>query len=405
VAVGQALALRAETGSISVSAVGALVGVAVFGPGAALPVALASVVVDVMLRTPRLYKEVFNAGSLTVAALLASVPFTFDHNLDHRVSFTLLGLAAGALYFACNTGFVSVMIGLQEGRSPWTAWREQYSWLAPHYVAYGLVAAVVTIAYDAVQIYALIGFAVPLALMRASQQAYIRHTSKASEELREASQTIRLQNVSLSEANQLLRDRSMNALEGLTATVDARDTYTAGHSRRVQTLALAIGRELGLSDAELNVLSYAGLFHDIGKLAIPDSILLKPGPLTDEEWVLMRQHANEGAAIVSRLGFLADAVPSIRHHHERFDGDGYPDRLAGRDIPLGARIIHVADALDSMLTTRVYRPGWPLEQAVAELTEKSGTQFCPTCAEAALRVLEQHRELAAGEGAPLGLVA
>jgi putative nucleotidyltransferase with HDIG domain len=296
------------------------------------------------------------------------------------------------------------MIGLQDGIHPVASWRRQYLWLAPHYVAYGLVAAVVTIAYQAVEIYALIAFMVPLALMRASQQAYIRHTSQASEDLREAAQTIRLQNVSLSESNQLLRDRSMSALEGLTATVDARDTYTAGHSRRVQTIALAIGRELGLSEAELQVLGYAGLFHDIGKLAIPDSILLKPGPLTDAEMAAMKQHAVEGAAIVSRLGFLADAVPSVRHHHERFDGKGYPDRLAGRDIPLGARVIHVADALDSMLTTRVYRSGLPLADAIAELNNESGKQFCPKCVDAALRVLE--RNAASGSDVtPLGLVA
>jgi putative nucleotidyltransferase with HDIG domain len=404
VGAGQVLALRAETGSISVSAVGALIGVAIFGPGAAVLLALASVAVDVMLRAPRLYKEVFNTGILTVAALAASAPFLVDHNLDHRVTFTMLGLAAGGLYFACNTGLLSVMIGLQDGIHPVASWRRQYLWLAPHYVAYGLVAAVVTIAYQAVEIYALIAFMVPLALMRASQQAYIRHTSQASEDLREAAQTIRLQNVSLSESNQLLRDRSMSALEGLTATVDARDTYTAGHSRRVQTIALAIGRELGLSEAELQVLGYAGLFHDIGKLAIPDSILLKPGPLTDAEMATMKQHAVEGAAIVSRLGFLADAVPSVRHHHERFDGRGYPDRLAGRDIPLGARVIHVADALDSMLTTRVYRSGLPLADAIAELNNESGKQFCPKCVDAALRVLE--RNAATGSDVtPLGLVA
>ena len=105
--------------------------------------------------------------------------------------------------------------------------------------------------------------------------------------------------------------------------MDARDSYTAGHSRRVQQLALAIGRELGLSQAELDLLGHAALFHDIGKLAIPDAILLKPASLTTEEWALMKRHAEEGARIIDRLGFLGDAVPAIRHHHERFDGTGF----------------------------------------------------------------------------------
>jgi putative nucleotidyltransferase with HDIG domain len=123
-------------------------------------------------------------------------------------------------------------------------------------------------------------------------------------------------------------------MESLSATVDARDAYTEGHSRRVQQLALAIGRELGLSRAELEVLGYAAL-HDIGKLAIPDTVLLKPAELTGSEWAVMRRHAEEGARIIDRLGFLDDAVPAIRHHHERFDGRGYPDGLAGDETPSG----------------------------------------------------------------------
>src|SRR5438034_7334391 len=160
-------------------------------------------------------------------------------------------------------------------------------------------------------------------------------------------------------------------MESLSATVDARDSYTAGHSRRVQQLALAIGGELGLSQAELDLLGHAALFHDIGKLAIPDAVLLKPASLTTDEWALMRQHAAEGARIIDRLGFLDDAVPAIRHHHERFDGTGYPDRLVGEEIPLGARIIHVADALDSMLTTRIYRAARAATDALQELRHAS----------------------------------
>src|SRR5262249_58962494 len=116
---------------------------------------------------------------------------------------------------------------------------------------------------------------------------------------------------------------------------------TAGTSRRVQEPSRAIGRELGLSQAELDLLGHAALFHDIGKLAIPDSILLKPASLTGDEWSLMQRHAEEGARIIDRLGFLQDAVPAIRHHHERLDGTGYPERISREDVPLGARIIHV----------------------------------------------------------------
>ncbi|HLY93768.1 MAG TPA: diguanylate cyclase [Gaiellaceae bacterium] len=192
----------------------------------------------------------------------------------------------------------------------------------------------------------------------------------------------------LQHAYRLLRERSTAAMESLSAIVDARDSYTAGHSRRVREIALAAGRELGLSRDELEMLGHAALFHDIGKLAIPDAILLKPGPLDEVEWTLMRTHAEKGAAIIERLGFLHDAVPAIRHHHEWFDGAGYPDGLVGEEIPVGARIIHVADALDSMVTTRIYRPVLTRQAALRELQAGAGSQFCPDCVVALERILE-----------------
>ena len=149
-------------------------------------------------------------------------------------------------------------------------------------------------------------------------------------------------------------------MESLSATVDARDSYTAGHSRRVQQLALAIGRELKLSQPELDLLGHAALFHDIGKLAIPDAILLKPATPRRARSGRSCSSTPTGAR-ASSTASASSATPSRRssHHHERFDGAGYPDRLSGEEIPLGARIIHVADALDSMLTTRIYRTARP----------------------------------------------
>ena len=238
-----------------------------------------------------------------------------------------------------------------EGREGvWSVWRERFRWLLPHYLVYGFVAGVIFVAYRPIGIWSLFVFALPLFLMRKTQEAYLRHTEKVTAKLRAAAETIQSQNVSLEQVNQLLSERSTAAMESLTATVDARDAYTAGHSRRVQRISLAIGAELGLSPEELEPLGYAALFHDIGKLALPDAILLKPARLDAAEWALIMRHPADGASIIERLGFLNDAVPAIRHHHERYDGRGYPDRLAGTDIPLGARIIHVADAFDSMLS-------------------------------------------------------
>ncbi|HWL34490.1 MAG TPA: diguanylate cyclase [Gaiellaceae bacterium] len=388
VSVGEALALELDDGSISVSAVGALAGASLFGPRAALPLAIAICVVQWSAQRQQIHRVLFNIGTLSLSSLAAAGVFMlgFDGALGELVTVGA-GLVAGGLYFAVNTGLLSVALAAEGRENVWRVWHERFLWLAPHYVVYGFIGGVIAIGYHAAGLYALAVFAVPLLLMRKTQEAYLSHTRRSAQKLRQAAETIHTQNVSLEQANRLLKERSTAAMESLSATVDARDAYTAGHSRRVQQLALAIGRELGLSQVELDLLGHAALFHDIGKLAIPDSILLKPASLTEEEWALMQRHADEGARIIDRLGFLGDAVPAIRHHHERFDGTGYPDRLRHEEIPLGARIIHVADALDSMLTTRIYRAARPLEEALAELRGAAGTQFCPRCVGALERIL------------------
>jgi diguanylate cyclase (GGDEF)-like protein/putative nucleotidyltransferase with HDIG domain len=388
VGAGQALALEVDDGSISVSAVGAIAGAALFGPRAALALAITTTAVEWSARRDPFHYVVFNIGTLTLASLSAAAVFTAGFSGDlGRLMYVATGVAAGATYYAVNMGLLSGAVAI-EGHQRWFAvFRERFAWLATHYLVYGFIAGVIWVGYDTAGLWALAVFALPLLLMRKTQEAYLRHTQRSAQKLREAAETIQTQNVSLEHANKLLRERSTAAMESLSATVDARDKYTAGHSRRVQQLALAIGRELGLSQAELDLLGHAALFHDIGKLAIPDAILLKPASLSLEEWDLMQRHADEGARIIDRLGFLNDAVPAIRHHHERFDGTGYPEGIAGEEIPLGARIIHVADALDSMLTTRIYRAARPASEALEELRRASGTQFCPRCVAALERIL------------------
>ena len=392
VAASQALALELDGGgSISVSAVGALAGASLFGPKAALPLAIAVTAVAWSSQRTPIYQFLFNIGALSFASLAAAAVFSVHLRVDEDLAVLVTaaaGLVAGGAYFVVNTGLLSGAMAL-EGHDRWRrVWTERFSWLLPHYVAFGAIGGAIALAYREIGLYGLAVFVLPLLLMRKTMAAYLGHTEKSTRKLREAAETIRSQNVSLEGANRLLKERSTAAMESLSATVDARDAYTAGHSRRVQQLALAVGRELGLSQAELDLLGHAALFHDIGKLAIPDSVLLKPASLSSDEWALMQRHADEGARIIDRLGFLGDAVPAIRHHHERWDGTGYPNGLAGEDIPLGARIIHVADALDSMLTTRIYRAARPAPEALEELRHGSGSQFCPRCVGALEQLLQ-----------------
>jgi putative nucleotidyltransferase with HDIG domain len=184
-----------------------------------------------------------------------------------------------------------------------------------------------------------------------------------------------------------LEENTLEAIEMLNATVEAKDPYTAGHSRRVQEIALAIGRQLGLDQARLEALRLAGLFHDIGKLAVPDAILTKPARLSTDEFALIQQHSEAGARIVGKLGRLRDIVPIIRHHHERWDGGGYPDRLATDSIPLEAAIVGLADAWDAMTTDRPYHRALTVQEALAEVRSGRGAQFAPEVVDAFLATL------------------
>ncbi len=196
----------------------------------------------------------------------------------------------------------------------------------------------------------------------------------------------------LTESNRLLEQSALDAVASLNETVDAKDPYTAGHSRRVQRIAVEVGRELGLARHRLETLRFAGLFHDIGKIGVPDAILLKPSGLTDEEFDVIKKHPEDGARIVGRLQSLQETVPAILHHHERWDGKGYPHGLRGAEIPVEAGIVGLADAFDAMTTDRPYSAARPLAEAVEEIVRNRGTQFAPEVVDAFLRVAERMPE-------------
>ncbi len=172
----------------------------------------------------------------------------------------------------------------------------------------------------------------------------------------------------------------------LAGAVDARDRFTANHSHRVKEIAVDIGRAMKLPDRELEALEWGGLLHDVGKIGVPDDVLLKQGKLTKEERAKMNRHPVIGANIVARVERLAPELPIIRHHHEWYNGSGYPDRLVGTEIPKLARVLHVADAFEAMVAQRPYRMR-PLttEQAIAELRKFSGIQFDPVVVDAFVR--------------------
>ena len=178
--------------------------------------------------------------------------------------------------------------------------------------------------------------------------------------------------------------------------VEFKDPYTEGHLRRISGYSEEIGRILGLGSDELRTIRYAGILHDIGKIGVQQSIIMKPGPLTPDEEKELRRHSEYGAAIVAPLRFADRVAPIVLAHHERWDGDGYPHGLRGEAIPLGARIISVVDAFDAMNTDRPYRSALGAEEAIRRLREGSGTQWDPRVVEAFVSVI-LHGDLPLGD--------
>jgi putative nucleotidyltransferase with HDIG domain len=317
------------------------------------------------------YIQPFNIANYVFSALAASEVSErlggLAHGVDARAA--AAGVGAAVAFVIVNRGLLVVMLRLGRG----------HSFRATGLLVRDDIGLELVLALMAVPLAVLWQRDAWVAALSLAPLLLIHLTHRAMHRLELASVTISEQNEQLEAAAELVVERSTAALEALSATVDARDSYTAGHSRRVRDVAVVLGAELGLEEAELEGLAQAALLHDIGKIGIPDAVLLKSGPLGPAEWAVMRSHPEEGARIIERLGYLAAVVPAIRHHHERLDGRGYPGGVRGDEIPLAARIIHVADALDAMVTQRVYRDAMTFEDALLEINRGSGDDFCPRC--------------------------
>jgi len=181
----------------------------------------------------------------------------------------------------------------------------------------------------------------------------------------------------LQEAYRTLKKAHLESVKVLAEAIDAKDPYTRGHSDRVKGMSLRLALSLGLTEDKMEILEYGALLHDIGKIGINDGILQKEGPLTPEEFQLIQEHPSIGVKIVEGVEFFEEMIPMIRHHHERFDGAGYPDRLIGEAIPLEARIIAISDAFDAMTSLRPHRPLLPFEDVLVEMERGKGRQFDP----------------------------
>ena len=199
-------------------------------------------------------------------------------------------------------------------------------------------------------------------------------------------------NNELSDTYEKLEKAYLESIQTLRYTVEAKDSYTRGHSDRVSAYSVLIGQKLGLSDQDLKTLELGSLFHDVGKIGVPDSILQKTERLTDDEYSEIKNHPSIGAHILSSATIFQDIIPIVKHHHEKYDGNGYPSKLKGEDIPYLARIASIADTFDAMTSKRSYRDSLPIDTVIAEFERCKGTQFDPALTDLFLNILNNDYE-------------
>ena len=197
-------------------------------------------------------------------------------------------------------------------------------------------------------------------------------------------------NAELTDTYEKLEQAYLESIETLRYTVEAKDTYTRGHSDRVSEYSVLIGKTLNLPENDIKTLQIGGLFHDVGKIGVPDIILQKESKLTDDEYSEIKNHPSIGAHILSTATIFKDIIPIVKHHHERYDGKGYPSQLKGEEIPYLARIAAIADSFDAMTSKRTYRDSLPIETVISEFKRCKGTQFDPELTDVFLDILENH---------------
>ena len=386
-----------ERANLSPAAVPELALAFFFGPLG--PIAAEAVIALLRaLRRDPVLKWGFDFGALCLAGSAAAITFdAFPGAVDAPL--LLVSALAGLVYYAVNSALLAVVMGLAEHRSPLAVWRERLAWMTSHYLAFGLVTGTFLISELGLGLYALAVFGFPVVLLWVAEKQYLDRSRATVTELRQTNDDLEQANArlrALLEDNQQLLGRMhrsyISTITSLARTVEAKDPLTSGHTERVADIALLLASELGFDESQLPAVRVGAIIHDIGKIGIPDQILLKPGPLDSDELEVMRQHPEMSSYIVAELELPPVVKQMVRSHHERFDGAGYPDGLAGEEIPLAARILTVADALDAMTSDRPYRKALPMRVARHEIQDKAGSQFCPRVVDALIRSMDQKAE-------------
>jgi diguanylate cyclase (GGDEF)-like protein len=358
-------------GTDAASAIGIVASGFVLGPGAAVAVALIAAGVQAVRRRGKPYRTVFDLADFALSAAAAAYVFLALGGGSSIAAGFAVAFAAGIAYKAVNVGLLCFAMSLEEGTSAADIWRERFAWAAPHYLTFGPLGYATALAYDRMGLLGLATFAVPPVLLAFSMRQYLDRTRDSVDEVRRI-------NSELEASNERVHRTYLATIAALSRSIEAKDDYSGEHVERVRLLSIALARMLGYAGDDLEAIEIGALLHDIGKIGVPERILNKPAPLSDEEWEKMKQHPLTSDYILSGIELHPFVRQIVRSSHERIDGEGYPDGLHGDQIPLPARIVLVADAFDALASDRPYRPGRPISEVIEELRAHADTQFCPT---------------------------
>jgi len=377
--------------TISVNFLFVLLGVLELSLPEALVIGCAAALVQSLWKSksrPDPVKILFNLLSLTANAIFLTYSVYHFLAVPFKNSAPLLLLAAALTYFLCNSVPLAIVISLVEGCPLRKLWMETYFWYLPYNLA---GAALVGLIHVCNHYFGWQNALLILPIMYGIHRAFQLYLDRLDDQKKrveiEARQVV-AEKLHVEEVCSL----HMRTIEGLALAIDAKDHTTHEHLHRVRLYASEIAKELGLNELEVDALNAAALLHDIGKLAVPDHIISKPGRLTPEEFEKMKIHPVVGADILERVAFPYPVAPIVRSHHEKWDGSGYPDGLKGEEIPIGARILAAVDCLDAVASDRQYRNALPLEKAMKLVVEESGRSYDPKVVEILAR---RYRELEA----------
>jgi diguanylate cyclase (GGDEF)-like protein/putative nucleotidyltransferase with HDIG domain len=332
----------------------------------AILIGVASVVAQILIRArakPTWEQVLFSASSIAIPIVGANWVLGFPVIADIDPTRCLSLVSASMIYFLLNTWIVAIIIGLTTSKSPFDIWRENLIWTSPQYLVGGAMAGGFHLINRYVPWQAMLLSGPPLYLVYRSYHLYLGKVEQQQNHITE------------------MADLHWRTIEALALAIEAKDDTTAAHLKRVRVYAVEMARELGLSEPQIKALEAASLLHDIGKLAVPEYIISKPGRLTSDEFEKMKIHPIVGAEILERVSFPYPVVPIVRSHHEKFDGTGYPAGLRGEEIPIGARILSAVDCLDALASDRQYRRAVPLDTAMEMVARESGKAFDPLIVE------------------------